>query len=360
MIDFIKLFNLFLSVLCLFNILYDLFFRKEIENGSENNAKNDNSNIYWDQVIMKSLIGLLCFITAYKAVLYFQIIHLIFKIIYALQILLSIALFTSIIWNLATTKNIENLISFEKHTNILIGISAYLLLTIFIDSHEIYIFFENIHITPLIKELIIVSFILISIFFELTIFMLLIYQPIIIVSKLLDKSLNTMDIFVINVMSFIGKLNIKPKYTFNFTYLKKIEYYRERKNIVKKMLLGLSVCIAIPFDILKNYIYLMFWGVEVFVIGSALFILDTIHKAFQIIGKGLKYCTKYSEGLVVKNYFRISGLITITTLVYITHGLDVISKDIAFISTLDFLASAIVIPIILEWIYSSTTKKREI
>lgn len=147
---------------------------------------------------------------------------------------------------------------------------------------------------------------------------------------------------------------ISDEYSRNFVKAKfsnRFLSYSARYKYVIRVLLRI---LFLPYTLLIDIVFSLFICVFVYFFG---FIVSGILEFFRIIVKGAIYLvesfTKIPEHLVIKNTFRVSFILSATVMVILNRFSVLIKCDEAFLAVTEFIASAIIIPIIFEWIYSN-------
>lgn len=129
-------------------------------------------------------------------------------------------------------------------------------------------------------------------------------------------------------------LDVSSKYQLVFKILNRIVFIPF--TIVIDVLIGLLLCI---------YWYLICGCVLVFL------------EFFGFLGKGFMYFLNITSNIpdrrIVKNTFRLSLVASVIIVVIINRYALIYEFDEAFLNISEFIASAIIIPVIFEWIYSN-------
>lgn len=117
-----------------------------------------------------------------------------------------------------------------------------------------------------------------------------------------------------------------------------------------RILLDLGVIPVFLIDIVYNFAFLFYSFIVCSCLGAVI--------AFaRMVGKGilrtLIFITEIPGYRVVRNAFRMSGIIALFVLVIINRTEALYSTEDTFLAIAEFLASSIIIPVIFEWIYSS-------
>jgi hypothetical protein len=122
-----------------------------------------------------------------------------------------------------------------------------------------------------------------------------------------------------------------------------------KHGLIAKILLSVLIILAFFVDLLFILVLIIYSSI----LCTCLVIL---FEFLKIIGNSLlsffRMITTISGYRVVKNSFRISGIVAIFVLVICNRMKVLFSPDDTFIAISEFLASTIVLPIIFEWIYS--------
>lgn len=140
-----------------------------------------------------------------------------------------------------------------------------------------------------------------------------------------------------------------PPFTARFTnfVLKKV--------VRRSRFVGALWIIMVPFAFIGDLVV----GIAFSIYAIAIFYcMATVIELIRLLGKiiigVLNRLSDIPGHNVVKNTFRVSGIIAITTCVIINRFSVVYNTDEAFLGIIEFIASAIIIPVIFEWIYSSS------
>lgn len=124
----------------------------------------------------------------------------------------------------------------------------------------------------------------------------------------------------------------------------------KRQKILFKIMLSLLSIFVFVIDIIFNLILLIYYFIICYCCGAFIDI-------FLVLGKGilriLKFITKIPGHRVMKNTFRMSGIVAVLVTVIFNRIHLLFIPDTTFVVITEFFASAIVIPIIFEWIYSN-------
>jgi hypothetical protein len=127
-------------------------------------------------------------------------------------------------------------------------------------------------------------------------------------------------------------------------------------NKVKKCKVGLKIIlfvVGIPafiIDVIYNFAFLFYS----FIVCSC---LGAVIAFVRMVGKGILRALISITGIpgyrVARNAFRMSAIIALFIMVIINRTEVLYSTEDTFLTITEFLASAIIIPVIFEWIYSS-------
>lgn len=124
----------------------------------------------------------------------------------------------------------------------------------------------------------------------------------------------------------------------------------KRHKLLVKIFLFVLLIFAFAIDFISNFILLAY----AFVVCSC---FGAVIEFLRILGKGLLRFLRMVTGIpgykVMKNTFRMSGIVAVFVVVIVNRMNMFFIPDDSFIAITEFLASAIVIPIIFEWIYST-------
>lgn len=119
-----------------------------------------------------------------------------------------------------------------------------------------------------------------------------------------------------------------------------------------KLLLFLFLAFAVLMDLIINIFMLMYSFIVCFCLWSFFEFLITLGSGVMAF---LNRITEIPDYRVVQNTFRLAGIVAVFVVVISNRMCIFITPKESFIAVTEFLASAIVIPIIFEWIYSSQT-----
>ena len=110
-------------------------------------------------------------------------------------------------------------------------------------------------------------------------------------------------------------------------------------------------------DVLIGIILCIYWYL---ICGCLLVFLEF----FSFIGKGIMYLVNISSNIperrIVKNTFRLSLIVSVISVVIINRYALIYEYDEAFLTISEFIASAIIIPVIFEWIYSKDKRDTDL
>ena len=124
----------------------------------------------------------------------------------------------------------------------------------------------------------------------------------------------------------------------------------KRYKIVIRIIFFILAILAFVIDLIINFIFIAYS----FIICSC---FGAVIEFFRILGKGLLRLLRLVTGIpghkVMKNTFRMSGIVAMFVVVIANRINLFFTPDDTFIAITELLVSAIVIPIIFEWIYSS-------
>lgn len=124
----------------------------------------------------------------------------------------------------------------------------------------------------------------------------------------------------------------------------------KRHKIVVRIIFFILAILAFVIDLIINFIFIAYS----FIICSC---LGAVIEFFRILGKGLLRLLRLVTGIpghkVMKNTFRMSGIVAMFFVVIANRMNLFFIPDDSFIAITELLVSAIVIPTIFEWIYSS-------
>ena len=126
---------------------------------------------------------------------------------------------------------------------------------------------------------------------------------------------------------------------------------------VKKSKIGLKIILSIVgmltfiIDAIYNLAFLLYSSIVCSCLGSVITFARMIGKG---ILRALISITEIPGYMVARNAFRLSGIIALFIMVIISRTEVLYSTEDTFLTITEFLASAIIIPVIFEWIYSSS------
>lgn len=126
---------------------------------------------------------------------------------------------------------------------------------------------------------------------------------------------------------------------------------------VKKSKIGLKIILSIVgmltfiIDAIYNLAFLLYSSIVCSCLSSVITFARMIGKG---ILRALISITEIPGYMVARNAFRLSGIIALFIMVIINRTEVLYSTEDTFLTITEFLASAIIIPVIFEWIYSSS------
>ena len=126
---------------------------------------------------------------------------------------------------------------------------------------------------------------------------------------------------------------------------------------VKKSKIGLKIILSIVgmltfiIDAIYNLAFLLYSSIVCSCLGSVITFARMIGKG---ILRALISITEIPGYMVARNAFRLSGIIALFIMVIINRTEVLYSTEDTFLTITEFLASAIIIPVIFDWIYSSS------
>ena len=128
-------------------------------------------------------------------------------------------------------------------------------------------------------------------------------------------------------------------------------------HLIKKMLLSVPFIIAFFLDYFVGLLcFSSYW--IVFVLGGA--VLEFLMLFGRIIVRIIRFITSIPGRRVLKGSFRLSGIVSVTICVIASRLSLFCYNDDDFIGIVEFIASAIIIPIIFEWIYNYNRSEERI
>lgn len=120
--------------------------------------------------------------------------------------------------------------------------------------------------------------------------------------------------------------------------------------LIYLFLLPISYFIDIIIGFFKSIYILLFLNI-------LLFLIDIIIYIERIILFILKFFTNIPGKKVIKSTFKLSGIFSATRIIIIMRLSTIYQFDESYINIIEFIASAIIIPVIFEWVYSSHQEK---
>ena len=118
-----------------------------------------------------------------------------------------------------------------------------------------------------------------------------------------------------------------------------------------KIILSIVGMLTFIIDAIYNLAFLLYSSIVCSCLGSVITFARMIGKG---ILRALISITEIPGYMVARNAFRLSGIIALFIMVIINRTEVLYSTEDTFLTITEFLASAIIIPVIFEWIYSSS------
>jgi hypothetical protein len=121
------------------------------------------------------------------------------------------------------------------------------------------------------------------------------------------------------------------------------------KSLFKVLFRIIFVPVVFIIDVVIGFFLCIFWFL---ICGSILVFLEFV----GFLGKGLVFLVNASSNIperrVVKNTFRLSLIVSVISVVVINRYALIYEYDETFLAIWEFIASAIIIPVIFEWIFT--------
>lgn len=359
-----KWISTFIAVLYIYNILFDLIslYRFTSKKNVNNKEQTPNQTSNKDNITVLDNIVFLLSIIIYLIIFIYIILNNVFPSLIIICLLVVPTALRFLTNSIKASEPIK-LIIFGKYSNqdlsikekisfdIIIGSFFFFFSSYYSDKLISYI--VSLQVNPILIEILISIFILIYAFglsfFSIEELMLPIkhiHKLTILISAKFGKDLNgKIDQFI----SYIddGKF-VLARFTNRF-----LSYSKRYKFGLKILLSILFLPYTLIIDIIMGVllcVFIYFFGI----------IIAVFLEFARFIGKAIIYLVEkisnIPEHVVIKNTFRVSFILSATVMVILNRFSVFIRCDEAFLSVSEFIASAIIIPLIFEWIYSNDKK----
>lgn len=152
---------------------------------------------------------------------------------------------------------------------------------------------------------------------------------------------------------FLRIINIKFEMRNFCFFINLLDFHKNDKNIISKVMRILLLVILMLLDILLN-VFISFIAIFIFMVRLMFMCINFILKKFFIC---LKAMSKYSEKKAMYSCFRFAIIISLILVIAVNRYYPFFINQEPSTSFLEFVASAILLPLIFEWIYSLSKRK---
>lgn len=144
-----------------------------------------------------------------------------------------------------------------------------------------------------------------------------------------------------------------PLFVARFTNKMLLKYGRSK--VFLKILVILSLPFSLAIDLIMNAFLFIYYFVICSCLGALIEFLRLIGIALLRIMRSISNIPGHK---VMKNTFRISMIVALIFVVIVNRFNFFYNCDATFVEISEFIASAILIPVVFEWIYSGTETKK--
>lgn len=344
------------------NVLYDLYTnlhkdKKDKKEKTESPQKSNTSKL--DIALTLAAILLVCIGLLYvlfSRIITSKVLLFIISVVYIIATINKTIRTSEPIKNIILKKDTSKEISSEERQAI-IAVSSSLYLLIYctpirkLESYVLSFPQESIAVEILLSVVCIIGFFLLSF-----LIIVLLVAPFAILRCITDLIFNQLNKLYNGIMNHIGRKAIDwtPKALLSKQVL---SFFYSHNGIFKYMSI-LLLCVAFILDLFISFIRMVYLFLVYISIAS---IIEFARWLGSLVFVIVNLITSIPGHKVIKNSFRLAWIISATVLVILMRYEVLYKFEDAFIGITEFIASAIVIPIVFEWIYSnkvsSDTKK---
>ena len=339
-----KWIRLLFMILLIYNMLYDIILTLKQSGHSEfKDSKSRNSRTIADKAVMP--LVLIMFIAL---ILFVEFNRLVPRIIVVIIITIPTIL-QFIVGTIKAADSIKFIVMDDKNMQFDIFVSGLLIVYQFLPMAKFITMVENNANSVNFSQIILSIYVLVFAFFVSFISFVELIDPLRHLRKLFEfiarKIGSKSKRLSLYFWTTWDNLLIKARLTDII-----IDYVKKSK-IGLKIILSIVGMLTFIIDAIYNLAFLLYSSIVCSCLGSVITFARMIGKG---ILRALISITEIPGYMVARNAFRLSGIIALFIMVIINRTEVLYSTEDTFLTITEFLASAIIIPVIFEWIYSSS------